>query len=284
MGVIQLLGRIERIHELMHQLDKPNAERSIQDLSSFPPSTISAYEARFVGSKVNEKMEASKQRCQEEALQALNSTPNDPTLASQILHKLSLIDRLKEGLVCYAEHLTCIAESKLGSIVNAGSEQESMTLAHARRLAKILETGSELLKFAFVDVLGGLEGAREHAHLLQHAIMYQIELASGDVVEAFSDYSSSITRDTSQIYPLDVAISESILMLQHIERFKEHLSMKLSLESTDCLEDATKRLKDVYSSDERDYVQLGFKKAMELDQVLQTCVAYYCSFMYGLVY
>jgi len=253
----------------MHQLDKPNAERSIQDLASFSPSTISAYEARFVGSKVNEKIETAKLRCQEEALQALNSTPDDPKLVAVALHKLSLIDRFKEGLVCYAEHLTSIAESKLGSIVNAESGQESLQLVHARRLAKVLESGSELLKFAFVDVLGSLEGSlREHAHLLQHAIMYQIELAVGVVVEAFSVYSSSIPRETSQIYPLDVAISECILMLQHIEKFKEYLDIKLSLESGDCLEDATNRLKDVYLSDEPDYARLGLRKAIELDQVI----------------
>lgn len=256
--VLQVLGRVERMHELLQRLvnadNLSELSTCVQDLTSFSPTIVKAYEARYPRTDIMNQIAEAREKCFYGAIDALDRKVD----VVGALQQLARIDRCKEGVVRYAEHLS------IGPI-NNDVESPSLVggMGRAKALAKVLEGASAVLQAALQQVLAQVEGGLEHSHLLQHVVYFQLESAVEDLLSQFIQHSDALV----ELYPLDLAIMELLLMRQHLAGFRGYLADRLALDPGDCLLEADRRLTHHYTNLEQRYAKTGLEKALALNQV-----------------
>lgn len=266
LDVLQLLGRVERIHELVGMIGGSGVEQACQivhDLEQFSPVSIAAYQTRYpselglsvyvVGVK-----KALVAKISERINEVLGRPSFVPADLASLFHLLGLIDSVKEGVLQYSAFLNAQCKESIDSLI-AGLDS-AHTLPYASALSRLLDHSTRTLKWTLS--MGPLA---DHRQIIYEPFLGIVQESIESLVEKFLG-TIGLAEDSgpTHIFQLDLVISELSLMCSHLCSFEERIN---ELIFPDIYQDSYDPvlLLERYRSLELCYLRLGLEKAIQLD-------------------
>lgn len=281
--VMQVLGRVERIHELLAALhdhkDLAHACETVHELEQFSGICMAAYETRYPGDGMTARdfINVRKQELLEQILATIDQVLSADTLSPSALQSyfglLVSIGHAKEGVVRYSSFLNGQAQLSIDLLLTSIDEKKD--LPYAGQLSRLFEYASKTLTWTFQTIIAGdAIASAENKQIVYFSFLQIISEATERLVSLFLEKKLGDTKQT--LYQLDISVAELILITRHLREFITEIELQPFVSSpSDCLEacQELRRLHDQllarYPPTELQYVRRGVVKAIELDQVLE---------------